>query len=217
VAGFYRTCVVDGVLGQSPAEHARRPAVPPESPTWGCTPRQVEALLTAARDATGPTAVALVARLGLPGLRIVEATSADSTDLGEEHGPRVLRAGGTGTKVVLIPLPPAGGRAIDRAAGDRTGGPILLTTRGTRMDRHAATRRRRRRAEVAGVRIARAPPPLLRPTLVTTMLDAGVDLRDVQIAARHDGPRTTMRPDRARKTLGRHPSYVLAAYLASGT
>jgi integrase/recombinase XerD len=48
-------------------------------------------------------------------------------------------------------------------------------------------------------------------------LDAGVDVRDVQIAARHAGPRTTMRYDRARKNLDRHPNYVLAAYMASGT
>ena len=52
---------------------------------------------------------------------------------------------------------------------------------------------------------------------VTTMLDAGVDLRDVQIAARHADPRTTMRYDRARKNLDRHPNYILAAYMASGT
>jgi integrase/recombinase XerD len=31
------------------------------------------------------------------------------------------------------------------------------------------------------------------------MLDAGVRLRDVQIAARHADPRTTMRYDRVRK------------------
>jgi hypothetical protein len=53
--------------------------------------------------------------------------------------------------------------------------------------------------------------------LVTTMLDAGVDLRDVQIAARHADPRTTMRYDRARTNLDRHPNYILAAYMASGT
>ncbi len=85
-----------------------------------------------------------------------------------------------------------------------------------RMDRHAATRRLRRLAETAGVRIARPPPHMLRHT-VTTMLDAGVDLRDVQIAARHADPRTTMRYDRARKNLDRHPNYILAAYMASGT
>lgn len=39
---------------------------------------------------------------------------------------------------------------------------------------------------------------MLRHT-VTTGFDAGVDLRDVQIAARHADPRTTMRHDRARR------------------
>jgi site-specific recombinase XerD len=155
--------------------------------------------------------------LGLLGLRIFEATGADITDLGEEHGHRVLRVCGKGTKVVLIPLPPAVGRAIDRATATRTGGPILLNSRGTRMDRHAATRRLRQLADAAGVRIARAHPHMLRHTFVTTMLDAGVDLRDVQIAARHADPRTTMRYDRARNNLDRHPNYILAAYVASGT
>ena len=54
-------------------------------------------------------------------------------------------------------------------------------------------------------------------TYVTTMLDAGVDLRDVQIAARHADPRTTMRYDRARTNLDRHPNYILAAYMSSAT
>lgn len=44
-----------------------------------------------------------------------------------------------------------------------------------------------------------------------------VGRRDVQIAARHADPRTTMRYDRARKNLDRHPNYILAAYMASGT
>jgi hypothetical protein len=54
-------------------------------------------------------------------------------------------------------------------------------------------------------------------TLLSTSFDAGVDLRDVQIAARHADPRTTMRYDRARKNLDRRPNYILAAYMASGT
>ena len=47
VAGFYRTCVIDGLMPHSPAEHVRRPAVPAESPTLGFTHLQFEALLTA--------------------------------------------------------------------------------------------------------------------------------------------------------------------------
>src|SRR5205807_3661880 len=107
------------------------------------------------------------------------------------------------------------GRAIDRAIGERVSGSILLNTRGPRMDRHAATRRLRHLAAGAGVPIARPPPHMLRHTFVTTMLDVGVDLRDVQIAARHADPRTTMRYDRARQNLDRHPNYILAAYMAS--
>jgi integrase/recombinase XerD len=145
-AGFYRTCVLDGLLEHSPAEHVRRPAVPAESPTLGFTHLQCEALLTAARESPNPRDFALVAMLGLLGLRIFEATSADIADLGEEHGHRVLRVCGKGGKVVQVPLPPAVGRAIDRAAGRRDHGPILLNSRGARMDRHAATRRLHRLA-----------------------------------------------------------------------
>jgi integrase/recombinase XerD len=101
--------------------------------------------------------------------------------------------------VVLVPLPPAVARAIERAVDGRSAGPILLNSRGARMDRHAATRRLRNLAAAAGVRIGRTHPHMLRHTFVTTMLDAGVDLRDVQIAARHADPRTTMRCDNSRE------------------
>ena len=217
VAGFYRTCVIDQVITTSPADYVRRPNVPPESPTLGLSHLQFEALLTAARISINPNDFALVTMLGLLGLRIFEACGANIADLGEEHGHRVLRVHGKGGKVVLTPLPPAVQRAVERAVAGRTDGPILLNLRAVRMDRHAATRRLKHLAEEAGVRLPRMHPHMLRHTFVTTMLDAGVDLRDVQIAARHADPRTTMRYDRARKNLNRHPNYILAAYMASGT
>ena len=108
--------------------------------------------------------------------------------------------------VVSGAVAPRIGRAIDRAIGDRPVGPILLNRNGVRMDRHAATRRLRRLAATAGVRMPRMHPHMLRHTFITTMLDAGVSLRDVQIAARHADPKTTMRYDRARKNLDRHPT-----------
>jgi integrase len=98
--------VIDGVLDHSPAEHVRRSAVPPESPTLRFTHLQFEAMLIASRESANPSDFALVAMLGLLGLRIFEATSANVDDLGEEHGHRVLRVCGKGTKVVLISLPP---------------------------------------------------------------------------------------------------------------
>jgi integrase/recombinase XerD len=93
-AGFYRTCVIDGVLERSPAEHVRRPAVPAESPTLGFTHLQFEALLTAAPQPANRNDFALVAMLGLQGLRIFEATSADISNLGEEHGHRSCGSAG---------------------------------------------------------------------------------------------------------------------------
>ena len=217
VAGFYRTCVIDGLLEHSPAEYVRRPRVSTESPTLGLSHLQLEALLTAGRQSSNVNDFALVTMLGLLGLRIFEATGANIEALEEVHGHRVLRILGKGDKVALVPLPPAVGRAIERAVDGRVGGPILRSRTGNRMDRHCATRRLHALARVAGVSTARMHPHMLRHTFVTTMLDAGVDLRDVQIAARHADPRTTMRYDRARKNLDRHPNYVLAAYMASGT
>ena len=49
---------------------------------------------------------------------------------------------------------------------------------------------------------------------LSTSFDAGVPLRDVQEAASHADPRTTIRYDRARGSLDRHATYVAAAYLA---
>src|SRR5580658_4875237 len=59
VAGFYHTCVLDGLMQHSPAEPVRRPAVPAESPTLGFTHLQFEALLTAARKSPDPSDFAL--------------------------------------------------------------------------------------------------------------------------------------------------------------
>jgi integrase/recombinase XerD len=137
LAGCYRTCVIDGVLEHSPANYVRRPNVPAESPTLGLTHLQFEALLTAARNSANRCDFALVTMLGLLGLRIFEAIGSNIEDLGEEHGHRVLRVRGKGDKVVLVPLPPAVGRAVERSIDERTAGPILLTCRGTRMDRRA--------------------------------------------------------------------------------
>jgi integrase/recombinase XerD len=210
-AGFYRTCVIDGLLPHSPAEHVRRPAVPPNHPPSGsptCSSRPCSPPL-----GNHPTCdFALVAMLGLLGLRIFEATGANIADLGEEHGHRVLRVCGKRSKVVQVPLPPAVGRAL-------TGQPGPATTARSCSTAAAPGWTAMRQPAVCG---AWPRPPgcgrrSTRTCSATTMLDAGVDLRDVQIAARHADPRTTMRYDRTRTNLDRHPNYILAAYMSSAT
>ncbi|MCX5064292.1 site-specific integrase [Micromonospora lupini] len=125
VVGFYRVCVIDAILEHSPADYVRRPTVPAESPTLGLGHLQFEALVTAARLSANPNDFALVALLGLLGLRIFEACGSNIADLGEEHGHRVLGVRGKGAKVVLVPLPPAVARAIDRAVDERRFRPCL--------------------------------------------------------------------------------------------
>lgn len=55
------------------------------------------------------------------------------------------------------------------------------------------------------------------PLLKTAALDAGVPLRDVQEAASHADPRTTMRYDRARRSLDRHATYIVSTFIAGAT
>lgn len=60
----------------------------------------------------------------------------------------------------------------------------------------------------------KAGPHTPRHAFITTALDAGVPLRNVQEAASHADPRTTIRYDRARGSLDRHATYIVAAYIA---
>jgi integrase len=73
----------------------------------------------------------------------------------------------------------------------------------TRLDRHAASRIVRRLAKRAGID-KRISPHSLRHSFITAALDAGVPLRDMQEAASHSDPRTTMRYYRGRGSLDRH-------------
>ena len=57
----------------------------------------------------------------------------------------------------------------------------------------------------------------MRHAFITAALDAGVPLRDVQEAAGHSDPRTTTRYDRARVSLDRHATYIVATFLAGAS
>jgi integrase/recombinase XerD len=154
--------------------------------------------------------------LGLLGLRISEALHIDIEHLGTKRGHRTVTVLGKGSKLALIPLPPGVARAVDLAAADRTIGPLLLGRNGDRLNRQAATRIVVRLAKQAGVS-KHISPHSLRHSFITAALDAGVPLRDVQIAARHADPRTTTRYDRARNNLDRHASYIVTAFVAGAS
>jgi site-specific recombinase XerD len=213
VASFYRYAVIDGVLTINPAAAVTRPYVPWEGQHRTVLhPLEFAAVLTAARSA-GPVEHALVALLGMIGLRIGEACAANIGDIRYESGYEILHVLGKGAKPADIPLPIPVLRAIRDAVADRSSGPILRARTGRRMDRAAATRALNRVASKAGV-TRHISPHGLRRTFCTTGLISGVSLRDMQYAMRHADPRTTLRYDMAKANLDRHASHAVAAYLA---
>ena len=203
ITGFYKYAAEEELLDRSPAAHVRRRSrVDYESHAAAPDRNELGALLAAA-GLGSPAVHALISLLALNGLRVSEATSADIEHLGLERGHRTLTVTRKGGKVVTVPLAPRTARAIDLAIGERTESLVFLAKDGRRLDRHGAGRVVRQIARRAGI-AKTVTPRTLRHAFVTASLDAGVPLRDVQEATR----------ERARGSLDRHATYIVAAYLA---
>ena len=212
ITSFYRYCTQEQFIARDPSVNVRRPRVDYESTTLGLDRNELGGFLVQAGIGS-PRDHALASLLALNGLRISEALNADIDDLAFDRGHRTLKITRKGGKQVVIPLAPRTSRVLDLYVGERPAGPIFLGEKGGRMDRYAADRMVKRLAKRAGV-TKRISPHSLRHSFITAALDAGVSLRDVQEAASHADPRTTMRYDRARHSLDRHATYVVAAFVA---
>jgi site-specific recombinase XerD len=225
VRSFYAYLADQRVLGASPAVGVRTPRVAKEPRGKGLTADQLARLLAEAAE-DGPDAEAVVCLLALNGLRVSEVCAAQIDDLRREPGGgRSLRVRGKGGKEVWVPLNDRTERAVLRAAGGRSHGPIA---------RRPADRRRRagtvaslrpfnrqavwellgdlgRRAGLLGAAgdVDKLHPHVLRHSFVTLLLDQGVPLAAVQDAARHASPETTRLYDRARTGFREHPTHKL--------
>lgn len=212
---FYRLLAVDQVIASSPAEYVRMPRIyQDETRVTGLTRMELGAFIATART-MGPDQGALAVMLGLLGLRVSEACAVrvgDFSDYERDH--RVLRVVGKGGKRATMPLPPPVFRELDRCAQGREG-QLLHNTIGGLLDRKTGYRMVKAIAKRTGLK-KHVHPHALRHSFVTAALDAGVPLRDVQIAARHSDPRTTNRYDRARHNLDRHANHTVAAFIAGG-
>ena len=112
--------------------------------------------------------------------------------------------GEAGLGHVLGRLACGGLRVIGRLPRETSG---LLVVRRLSVPAGRIVRKTARRAGIAKT----VTPDTLRHAFITA---AGVPLRDVQETASHADPRTTMRYDRARDSLDRHATYIVAAYIA---
>jgi len=225
VRSFYAYLADQRVLGASPAVGVRTPRVAKEPRGKGLTGEQLRRLLEAAAE-DGPDAEAVVCLLALNGLRVSEVCAAQVDDLRREPGGgRSLRVRGKGGKEVWVPLNDRTERAVLRAAGGRSHGPVARRP-GDRRRRAGSVAPLRpfnrqavwellaelgRRAGLLGDAgdVDKLHPHVLRHSFVTLLLDQGVSLAAVQDAARHASPETTRLYDRARTGFREHPTHKL--------
>ncbi|WP_148288461.1 tyrosine-type recombinase/integrase [Ilumatobacter nonamiensis] len=212
VCGYYRFAHIDGRIAANPAQYVRRPRMQPTE-QHAMDRGELGRFLFAAENHDRAHA-ALAVLLGLNGLRVTEACATNIENLGFERGHRTLRIVGKGNKPAVIPLVPRSGRTIDLAIGERHEGPILLRRDGQRLDRRTAHRWVRSIGKTSRTRPR--PPAHAARCVHHGPLDAGVPLRDVQLAARHADPRTTTIYDRRRQNFDRHAAYVVVAFVAVG-
>ena len=212
VCGYYRFAHLDGRISSNPAQYVRRPKVQPSEGRGMDRDELARFLFTAEQYDHAHAALAVL--LGLNGLRVSEACATDIEDLAFEHGHCTLRIIGKGNKPATIPLAPRTSRTVDLAIGERIEGPILRRRDGQRLDRRTAHRWVRSIGKRAG--LGHVHPHVLRAAFIMAALDAGVPLRELQLAARHADPRTTTIYDHRRQNLDRHAAHVVVAFVTSG-
>ncbi|MFI2373190.1 tyrosine-type recombinase/integrase [Streptomyces sp. NPDC018833] len=124
--------------------------------------------------------------------RVTEWCAADVTDLRDGRSP-VVDLTRKGNKGRQWPLPPLLAELLVKLIDSRTSGPLLLDSRGQRLDRHDVDRiltRLGRRSDVLAGRDV--TPHVLRASRLTHMHDAGEKLEDIQAFADHEDPATTL-------------------------
>lgn len=210
---LFRYAEALGIIDGNPAkpELVRAPRVSQESRTQGLDRDEARALLAAidGEDLTTLRDRALITLALYTGLRRAEIVGADREDLGRKNGHRTLTVTGKGGARQTVKLPVPAARAIDAYLAARTDdGPALFVshaqngTAGRRLSTKAVYRRVQRYAEAAG--LTNITPHSLRHSFVTLALDGGATVRQVQAAARHADPKTTLRYDRRRRNLDDH-------------
>lgn len=218
VRSIFRHAEALGIIDCNPAkpELIRSPRVSQESSTQGLERDEARALLAAidGEDLTALRDRAVITLALYTGLRRAEITGADRADLGRENGHRTLTVTGKGGMRQTVKLPVPAAREIDAylAAREDTSPALFVShaqngTAGKRLSAQAVYRRVKRYAEAAG--LTEITPHSLRHTFVTLALDGGATVRQVQAAARHADPKTTLRYDRHRRNLDDHASDYL--------
>lgn len=213
---FYEIALDDDLVTKNPARLLKLPKDKRDTNTKVHLDRnELQAVCRQAYDSS-PVDYALVVIMGYNGLRVSEVCSLDVTNvLGYSRGHRVMTFTQKGGAQAVVPQPAVVMRAIDAVVDGRTAGPLLLRRDGSRMVRQSAAKVCTRVAKHAGIAM-RVTPHTFRHSMIVNAIDAGVPLREVQIAARHADISTTIGIyDRGRRNLDTHAAHTLAAYLGA--
>jgi site-specific recombinase XerD len=219
LSSWYGYLVDAGATGHNPLARVRRPRLDRDhTTTVGLSAAEVIALRRAARADTvlGPDcATALAGFLVEIGARVSEVCALEVTDLGYDSGHRTVRLRMKGGKTRTRAVPPGLAEALARHIGARRGGPLFVTPDGQPISRYVVFRFVRRAAQAAGIPSAdKITPHSFRHAWATLARERGASLEERQYALGHADPRTTQRYDRARQSLERDPSYLVAAAAA---
>lgn len=217
VRSFLRLAIADDYLDRDPTIMVRLPrwSVAKDDIAW-LTPMQVARLQQTA-TATSPAHRALVDLMVVLGLRVSEACAVMIEDLTEDQsGYTLLTVTRKGGKVTVETIPVPLLRVLHAAIGGRTTGPLVITKRGTQQTRHGAYHWIKRLCGKAGLPDT-IHPHSLRHTAITTLVDAGLPIHEVQEFARHADIRSTEHYYRRRGTPDQHGAHITARmYAAAG-
>lgn len=229
ISGWYRWLIRHDAAARNPAklEREERPVLAPRRAP-ALSDDQAERLLSAA-DADTLRAAAIVWLLLTTGIRVGELIAANIGDIGQDRGVTVLHVHGKGGKTRMVEVEPytmhrvsaylAARADVDLrpVVADQAGAghvrPLIATATGGRVDRKEVRRVLKRLAKTAGLPAAlvdRLTPHSTRATFVTTSIDGGAPIRDIQLAVGHASPVTTEGYDRSAWSPDRSPSRLVA-------
>ena len=205
VRGLHRWARGAGLTAVDPAATLRAPVLTPRAPR-SLTVADVEAVLAAAGAPGTPLARrdrTLLEVLAATGARISEAVGLDLADVDLDG--RTVRLRGPGGRDRVVPLPEWATATLRsylaevRPALAHEVTAVFVNARGGRLSRQSAWSVLVRAAERAGV-TEHVSPHTLRHSFAVHLVEAGVDVREVQALLGHASAATTQRyqPEQSR-------------------
>lgn len=196
---MYRAAVGAGTARYNPfnPDALARPPASSLGKTEQFTEEEAQALLAAVESSTSPLAVrdlAMIRTLYDTGMRVSSLASMRKSKIFVRNGVTVARVAAKRKHEVEVELPELSAKAI-RAWTEVVQGDELfpVTTK-------AINRRLEMYGKIAGVK--NPHPHRFRASYITSALDAGVPLYEVQASVHHEDPKTTLRYDRSVRGTG---------------